>query len=281
LGWLPLLTFVTLTLLIHQLLEPWQLMWLLAFSMYAGFKWWTLFRTARRARWQRRAGYLLLWPGMNAAEFLHGRVEDRPKRPEWMTALFKTMLGAGLVFGVARMFAQASDLGAAWIAGAGYVLFLHCGVFHLLALIWRNAGVDARRVMNSPLRATSLAELWGVRWNTAFSDLGKEFVIRPLSARLGAGGAMLLTFFISGLMHELLISVPVNAGYGLPTAYFTLQGVVMALQRTQYGRVLRFNHQLANWAFVFVIAAGPAYWLFHPAFMRGVFLPFLKMIGAM
>ena len=33
--------------------------------------------------------------------------------------------------------------------------------------------------------------------------------------------------------------------------------------------------------FTILIAAGPAFWLFHPPFVRNVILPFMKAIGAL
>jgi predicted DCC family thiol-disulfide oxidoreductase YuxK len=281
-SWMPVAILPAVAIAFRKHLEPWQLMWLIAFGFYAGFKWLTLLRADRRRLAPcRSVAYLFFWPGMNAQEFLHGRALYAPRVTEWLAAAFKFIVGIGLVWGLARMFVEHSPVLAAWIAGAGYILMLHCGLFHLIALFWQRMGFDARPVMNSPLRALSLAELWGTRWNTAFSDLGKELVIRPLSPRIGAGAAMLLTFLISGLMHELLIALPVNAGWGLPTLYFMLQGVVIALQRTRLRRRWQSASVLMRWMFVALVAAGPAYWLFHPAFMQGVFVPFLRAIRAL
>lgn len=68
---------------------------------------------------------------------------------------------------------------------AGLIFVLHFGSFHLLSCAWRAAGVDARPLMHWPVAATSLADFWGRRWNTAFRDLTHRFLFRPLTRRLG------------------------------------------------------------------------------------------------
>jgi len=48
-------------------------------------------------------------------------------------------------------------------------------------------------------------------------------VQRPLARTVGRRRALLAAFGLSGLLHEVAISLPVQAGFGLPTAYFVLQ----------------------------------------------------------
>jgi hypothetical protein len=35
-----------------------------------------------------------------------------------------------------------------------------------------------------------------------------------------------------------------------------------------------------GWLFTFIVTAAPAFWLFHPSFIRNVILPMLHAIGA-
>ena len=101
----------------------------------------------------------------------------------------------------------------------GVIFLLHFGTFHLLSLGWRRLGVNAMPLMRNPSRSTSLAEFWGRRWNTAFHELAARFTFRPLRRLVGAGTAASLVFLVSGLIHELVISLPAGGGYGLPTLY--------------------------------------------------------------
>ena len=89
-----------------------------------------------------------------------------------------------------------------------------------------------------------------------------------------------MTFVASGLIHEAVISLPAGAGYGWPTAYFTLQGLGMSLERSRMGQRLGLRRGLPGWCFMLVCAAGPAFCLFHPPFVTRVAIPFMHAIGA-
>jgi predicted DCC family thiol-disulfide oxidoreductase YuxK len=283
-GFLPLLILPISALLAASWMPRWGFMWAMACALYAGCKWLTYCEARARsgAPDRRRAlGYLLAWPGMNATAFLYGT--DRPVQPrpsEWMIAALKTVLGATLIWVVARIALPVSPLLAGWVGMVGLTFVLHFGTFHLLSLAWRSIGVNAMPVMQNPLRSRSLAEFWGRRWNTAFHELATRFTFRPLRAAVGRAGATLLVFLVSGLIHELVISIPGSGGYGLPTGYFVLQGLGVAGERTRVGRQLGLGRGWRGWLFTVVVAAGPAFWLFAPPFVRHVVLPMLSAIGA-
>ena len=231
----------------------WAFMWAMAGALYAGCKWLT-YRDARlrgvTSDGARRLGYLLAWPGMDAAAFL-GAIEPliKPRLFEWIAAALKTVLGATLIWAIARTALPGHPLLAGWLGMVGLMFALHFGAFHLLSLFWRNIGVNAMPVMRNPLRASSLTEFWGRRWNTAFHELATRFTFRPLRPAAGATGATLLVSLLSGLIHELVISVPAGGGYGLPTGYFLLQGLGIAGERSQRGRRLglgRIDSQSAD-----------------------------------
>ena len=125
---------------------------------------------------------------------------------------------------------------AGWMGMAGVVLTLHFGLFHLLSCAWRRAGVEARPLMNAPVVSESLGEFWGRRWNTAFRDLTHRFLLRPMTRRLGVRGGIAAGFVCSGLVHELVISVPAGGGYGDPTLFFAIQGIGILVERGRLGR---------------------------------------------
>ncbi len=310
-GWLPLLGLPLAVVATLHAAEPWVFMWALAASIFAGFKWltwWramhefptpsdspsplrgaTVVRVAGFPAWaglgrgsRRSLAYLLLWPGMDAASFLNPAARaTTPALREWVAAALKTLAGAALFWGVARLATPVSILAAGWIGLFGLIFLLHFGSFHLVSLVWRTVGIQARPIMDSPIRAASLSELWGRRWNLAFHVLARDLVVGVARNRFGAAGATLLAFAASGVLHDLVISVPARGGYGLPTAYFLLQGIGLLLERSPLGVRLGLPGGPRGRVYALVVAAAPAFWLFHPPFVLRVIVPLMRALGAL
>ena len=280
-DYLPLLALPAFALLCRPHLAPSVFMWAMAFALYAGCKWLTYRLIAPQPDRLRALAYLLAWPGMDAAKFLDLQNQPaKPKKTEWAIAVAKTVLGAMLLWAVARHALPAHPLLCGWIGMIGAIFVLHFGTFHLLSLCWRQAGVNAVPLMQNPLRATSLTEFWGARWNTAFNELAFRFTFRPLRRIAPPAIAMLVVFVLSGLIHELVISLPARGGHGLPTLYFLAQGLGIVTERSRLGRRLGLGLGIRGWTFTVVITAGPAFWLFHPPFIHHVILPMFTAIGA-
>jgi predicted DCC family thiol-disulfide oxidoreductase YuxK len=284
--WCALATLPLVALATKPFLPPWGFMWLMAFALFLGCKWLTLGAALRRegaACPFRALAYLLAWPGMDATRFLSPELgpccSRSPALRNTAVPLIRILLGLFLLFGVAR---HAGDpLLAGWIGMLGMILLLHFGFFHLLSVGWRALRVDAPPIMNAPLRSTSVSEFWGQRWNVAFNDLALRLVFRPAARRWGMAAGTLLAFLASGLVHELVISFPAAAGYGFPSAYFLGQGLGVLTERSSAGRWLGLRAGVRGWMFTMIVVAGPAYWLFHPPFVRQVILPFMQAIGAL
>lgn len=282
-GWLPLAILPPIPLVCGFNSPRWVLMCMLALLIYIGGKWLTWWD---EGRWMestsvRRWAYLLAWPGMNPREFL-GRKETCPRPPpaDWFWAGTKTALGAAMVWGLARMIPGNHELWIGWVGLVGIAFLFHFGVFHLIALAWQRAGVKALPIMCAPMLATSVAEFWNRRWNVAFNQLVYRYFFRPLTRRTNPTAACLAVFFISGVIHDLVISVPADGGYGLPTAYFMMQGCAVIFEHSRAARSLGLGRGCIGWLFTLLVAGGPAFWLFHPPFIRNVVLPMLKAVGA-
>jgi hypothetical protein len=281
-GWVPIAVLPLACIAFRSILIPWVFMWLLAGAIFAGCKWqtfWDARHSSFKRSWRRSAAYLLLWPGMDAEQFLGPSGAERHVQPrEWLAALVKTLAGVALI-GVAKSVLLAGHpLLSGWIGMLGIVLILHFGIFYLIALVWESVGVHAEPIMQRPLQSESLSEFWGKRWNLGFRTLSHKLVFRPLQRRYGIVAATLGAFLISGLIHELVISVPARAGYGFPTAYFLVQGFGVIVERSQTGKRLGLEGGMRGRIWMALIAAGPVVLLFHPWFVTLVILPLLHAI---
>jgi predicted DCC family thiol-disulfide oxidoreductase YuxK len=304
-AWMGLIGLPISVLPLRDRLQPWQFMWLMAGAIFFGCKWLTAWRAQKPnadLKLTSTLGYFFAWPGMDAEKFLcpsSARPQLDGFKPSSSTrlnaplsaALFKILLGALILFGAARFASQ--PLLAGWIGMIGMILILHFGLFRLLAIAWRKAGIYVEPLMNAPLRSKTVSEFWGRRWNSAFHQLAFEFVSRPIIRRLGrrssrdtalrfpwgstlhfgAAIATLTAFFVSGFIHELMISLPAGGDYGLPTAYFLVQGTGILLER--------IFPQIRGRTFTVLVTAVPAFFLFHPPFVHNVILPFMKSIEAL
>jgi hypothetical protein len=260
----------------------WGVMWGLAVVIYCGCKlltWWGA-HSAGAPAWKHLA-YVLAWPGLDADAFLAGRAERAPTNIEWIRGVRNLAAGVILFYGVARAVAPASPYFAGWVGMVGIVLVLHFGLFDLLSSAWRQAGVDARPLMNRPILSVSLGEFWGRRWNTAFRDLTHRFLFRPMTRRFGAREGIAVGFLFSGVVHDVVISLPAGGGYGGPTVFFVLQAVGMFLERSRAGATIGLARGVRGWMFTMLLLMLPAPVLFHPPFVHRIVLPFMQALGAL
>lgn len=247
----------------------WALMWVLAGGLFIAGKV-AVLRGANLLGW-RRLAFVFAWIGMDPQPFA-----DRPKtqvevKLRWSDAFINMGLGAVLVWGVARHFTH--PVVAGWVGMVGLIFMLHFGIFGLLAVLWNRAGVNVVPIMRCPVRATSLAEFWGRRWNLAFRDVAHRVFFKPVAKHWGNTAALWGAFAMSGLAHELVISVPAGGGFGMPTLYFLIQALGMTLERRGVTQ--------ASWLRTHAFTALPACILFHPPFVERVMVPFFRFIGAL
>lgn len=264
-------------------IPAWGTMWGLSLVLYGVLKGISCSARTVPASVGLQAGYLLAWPGMDVDGFL-GRtrsVAAPPTAREWGFAFCKLGWGGTLIWGVARRFVSQSEWCAGWVGMVGIIFVLHFGLFHVLSCAWRWNGVHAVPLMNWPIASQSLTEFWGRRWNLAFRDLTHRFLFQPLIRRFGPVGSLLIGFLVSGLIHDVVISVPARGGWGLPTLYFTLQGVAILIERSRWGRRIGLGTGLVGRLFCITIIALPSPLLFHSAFVHRVIVPFLQVIGAL
>jgi hypothetical protein len=224
-------------------------------------------------------GFAALWPGMRPGPFARrAAASSLPDvRRLLMGGAARLLAGVAMVV-LARLawVLTSSKLLATPPLLVGLSLIVHFGVFDLLAAAWRWQGVDCQRLFRSPLRSTNLREFWGRRWNLAFSEMTAIAVYQPLVRVLGRGPALSASFLGSGLLHELAISVPVRAGYGLPMAYFMLHGILM-MSEARLAKAKRPIDRVRwigrAWTLAWLVVPLPI--LFHRPFLAGVVWPLI------
>lgn len=261
-------------------IPPWAGMWGLSLLVFGSLKLLSWSVSTVSASRGRDVSYLIGWPGMDADAFLGTRDAARPAGVEWARAALMSLLGATLIWGLWPIIHERSPVLAGATGMTGIVLLLHFGTFHLLSCLWRTAGIQAVPIMNRPWASQSLSEFWGRRWNLAFRDLTHRFLFRPLTRRLPPSMALLIGFVFSGLIHDLVISLPAQGGWGLPTLYFTIQGVAILLERSSLGRSWGLGRGEVGCCFTATVLILPSALLFHPPFLLRVINPFLIALGA-
>jgi hypothetical protein len=255
---------------------PWIFMWTIAFEMYALFKWITLAYNPLSASIQYPADYLLTWVGMDPLPFSQkSQVRSQRAYPYLFSGLLNLLMGVFFIW-AAEIVPSRIWILQGWMICMGLAFVLHFGLFRILVGVHRIRGFDVEPIMQNPLMAKTISEFWGGRWNVAFKQLVYPFVYRPLKNRMGPALGLSVTFLLSGLIHEVAISLPAKGGGGLPTLYFLLQPVGIFFERTGfYASLAPFLQRIVTYVFV----AGPAFILFHPQFMRIVILPFGRALG--
>ncbi|MGZ3653100.1 MAG: wax synthase family protein [Bdellovibrionota bacterium] len=136
------------------------------------------------------------------------------------------------------------------------LLIVHLGLLEILADGLRLLGYTPQSLFDRPYLALTLRDFWSVRWNRAFVDMNKIFLLQPLRGLMPAPVLTFSIFAVSGLLHELGISYADGVSWGKPFTYFVLQGLGMELERR------RRLPRLAVWLWILL----PLPLLFTPAF---------------
>jgi hypothetical protein len=160
----------------------------------------------------------------------------------------------------------------------GLSLILHFGILNLSAASWRFLGVDVSELFKAPYRSKSLKEFWGKRWNVAFSEMTVLIAYRPLKAKIGVEKAVFISFLLSGLLHEIAISFPVRAGYGLPMIYFGIHAFAMHMEAKSQLVQKIIRHKFLSHLWVMSLLVLPMPILFHSEFIQHVLLPLRNLI---
>lgn len=220
------------------------------------------------------AVYMSIWPGMNPAPLAARVVCDEDGKRFARGMRFALM---GLIGSVALAWFQ-PQLGAqltGWLGIAVLLMIIHFGWADMLTTLMRLCGWNVGPLFEEPLKSTSLREFWGKRWNLAFVEMNKILFLDQLKSRFGITAAVFGVFLISGLLHDACISYSAGGGWGLPTTYFILQGLVVLLERKLLPATSPlFVRVLWTWLWLFV----PMSLLFTEQFRSTFIVPLFQYL---
>ena len=216
------------------------------------------------------------WIGMQPREFRHSEGSLSATR---LFATSATWLLAGVITVLCVQWI-AQLVGPGWRRTCAFLLLIGCsmvvhfGFTGLVAAALRRCGFNVGPQFRAPWRARSLQEFWARRWNIGYSVMTAIVVYRPAERWLGRTGALVLAFLTSGLLHELGCSLPVRAGYGLPSLYFALHAGAVVIENALDRRRIKWRNRWGRlWVFVWVVLPAPL--VFHDPFMSGIVEPWL------
>jgi len=270
--------------------RPWLRMWTFAFAVYFACKAWVLMVAwwkGQRFTFKGLMQFVFCWAGMEPTPFTTQArqvADDRHAnvpRASVFEGVWKLLAGLLLFASASTLQRQFGDLVAVWVCISAYCLVLHFGILHLFAAYWQHVGVSVEPIMQGPARSNSLNDFWARRWNRAFRDVCHILIIRPTRRLLGPVGALGLVFVASGLVHEVIMSVPAGGGFGGPFAYFTLQIPGCWLERrTSMKRLMRQHVWIGRlWTAAWVVLPLPL--LVNAMFVEQVLVPFFSVMGVM
>lgn len=224
------------------------------------------------------------WAGMRAQPFERLGQPALPNAREMILFGISRVIAGGLLIALAHYIVllpvdpSLIKVGVSIMLLIALSLILHFGLLSISAGTWRLSGVNTYLLFKQPARATSLTQFWSKRWNLAFSEMTSITIFRPLKAKIGNAGALMLAFGFSGLLHELALSLPVNSGYGLPLLYFIIQGTLVLVEKVLINNQVAFlQHQVWGRVWTFFWLAVPMPLLFHTEFIKQIVWPLVGL----
>lgn len=141
-------------------------------------------------------------------------------------------------------------------------LAFHFGILRILKGTLRFFGYPVRTLFPNPLETHGIADFWSRRWNIGYSQMMQRLVGRPIESIAGKSTGTIAVFITSGLLHEAAITLPAMYGFGLPTLYFTLHGLLTLLEK-------KYNRPLGKIPTLLAVIL-PLSWLFPQKFQTDV-----------
>ncbi|RYG45342.1 hypothetical protein EON79_12880, partial [bacterium] len=211
-----------------------------------------------------RLAYFSLWPGMDAERLAMREPAEAGTGDRFGRGLAVAIVGAGALFLLAVFYPRLSPSAVGWLGIAALLTTVHFGFSDALTATLRLLGRPVRPLFDRPLATQTLSDFWTRRWNLAYVEMNRRVFLPELRKRMGLRASVFATFLLSGLLHEMAISYPAGGGWGLPMAYFAIQGVAVLAERR-----LKIRSRIFAWA----VVLAPLPLVFHAPFRQGLIVP--------
>jgi alginate O-acetyltransferase complex protein AlgI len=219
---------------------------------------------------------MTLWPGFDF-DALTKRVKTNEDGGAFVGGYVSFWLGLFVLAGAAML--PISVTAKSWLGLFAMLLMLHFGYAVMLGCLMRSIGFNLRPLFDRPELASSLRDFWSHRWNTAFVEMNKRIFIPWLARHIGVKRALLATFLVSGLLHDLAISYPAGSGFGFPTLYFVIQALGISIEKRQRQFFSRHRFLSRLWTYGWVLLPLPL--LFTQAFRMQFIMPIVQQVTNM
>jgi hypothetical protein len=194
------------------------------------FSFWSIFGVFRLLQ-----GGLYAWPLRTQVCALFMLVDVSPEaRIPRPTPLHHVFFGLASLSIAVFAFTTATDLEAiprTYLGAAGFLCLASGADWFYRGLLSR-VGLHYAAFDAQPLRARTLEEFWGRRWNRLVAGFYRACVFVPLAPRIGAHAAALMAFLASAIYHFVPIASAAGFRSGAVMAlFFLLHGGLVALER--------------------------------------------------
>jgi len=177
--------------------------------------------------------FFFAWPGVSLDGFTTRHSVPPPETGDrFLESWLCFIAGIGLLIATS-LIGGGNSTALNYLGLLAILLIIHLGLVEVLADSIRLLGFSPPSLFDRPFLASSLRDFWSLRWNRAFVDMNKIFLLHPLRGKVPGSLLLFSIFAISGLLHELGISYSDHISWGQPLLYFVWQGIGMEVEKRQ------------------------------------------------
>ncbi len=192
-----------------------------------------LWQMSDGAKFNSRLGlflFLFVWPGTSVAGFTERAEAESSTGARFFENWLTFLVGLGILLGVS-LIGRGESTVLNYVALFSILLIIHLGLIEVIADGIRLLGFSPQSLFDRPYLAASLRDFWSFRWNRAFVDMNKIFILKPLRGKLPLPFLTFSIFAVSGILHEMGISYADSISWGYPLIYFIVQGLGMEIEK--------------------------------------------------